>query len=324
MKFLSEIGKISLRLALMVVITIILACGCGEDQDVKVVDFTIAVPVEQPKEKQSERPCLKVAVGAIISPEETFVYYRQLLDYIGEKLDSDIELVQRKTYEEINELLGVGKIDLAFICSGPYVSGKKKYGFDLVAVPQVEGSCLYQAYLIVNKKSSYHSLEDLRGGVFAFTDPESNTGALVPTYWLAQMGEKPDAFFSRTIHTFSHDNSILAVARGLVDGASVDGLVWEYYQYKKPELTSATRVIKKSESYGIPPVVAAKDLPQKMKEAIRQTLFSMNQDREGEKILKELRIDRFTMPQEEWHQKIQRIEQMRLSLSERTDVDTKP
>jgi phosphonate transport system substrate-binding protein len=75
---------------------------------------------------------LKVAVAAIISPKETFIYYRQLLDYIGNKMGREIQFVQRKTYGEINELLAKSQIDLAFICSGPYVVGKEKYGFQLV------------------------------------------------------------------------------------------------------------------------------------------------------------------------------------------------
>jgi phosphonate transport system substrate-binding protein len=162
----------------------------------------------------------------MVSPKETLVYYRQLLDYIGSKLGRNVQLIQRKTYGEINELIGKGQIDLGLVCSGPYVTGREKYGFELLAVPQVHGKHFYQSYLIVNKNSTFHKLEDLRGQVFAFTDPESNTGKLVPTYWLMKVGERPETFFSKTIYTYSHDNSILAVARALADGAAVDGLIW--------------------------------------------------------------------------------------------------
>jgi phosphonate transport system substrate-binding protein len=100
----------------------------------------------------------------------------------------------------------------------------------------------------VNKESGYQSLENLRDRVFAFTDPDSNTGRLVPVYWLAERNERPENFFAKTIYAYSHDNSILAVARGLVAGAAVDGLVWDYYNRKNPAFTSLTRIIKKSES----------------------------------------------------------------------------
>ena len=281
--------------------------GCGRDTDMVVVDFSKTVAVEQPGKKSAENPSFRVAVAAMISPKETFVYYRQLLDYIGSRLDRDVRLIQRKTYGEINELLGKGQIDLAFICSGPYVEGKEKYGFELLATPEVQKSHFYQSYLIVNKASQFHRLEDLRGQVFAFTDPESNSGKLVPTYWITQMGELPQTFFSKTIYTYSHDNSILAVAKALVDGAAVDGLIWEYYQQKNSVFTSKTRIIRKSELYGIPPIVASPFLTPDLKDRIRQVLFSMHQDPRGQQILGELMIDRFTPTRDEWYDSIRNM-----------------
>jgi len=272
-----------------------------------VVDFSKTVAVEQPGKKSLENPTFRVAVAAMISPKETFVYYRQLLGYIGSSLDRDVQLIQRKTYGEINELLGKGQIDLAFICSGPYVDGKEKYGFELLATPQVQKSHFYQSYLIANSASQFQSLEDLRGQVFAFTDPDSNTGKLVPAYWLNQLGEQPETFFSKTIYTYSHDNSILAVAKALVDGAAVDGLIWEYYHQKNPIFTSKTRIIRKSELYGIPPIVASPFLAPNLKDRIRQVLFSMHHDPHGQQILGELMIDRFTPTRDEWYDSIRNM-----------------
>lgn len=210
--------------------------GCGKESDTVVVDFSKTVAVERPGVQPPGHKFLRVAVGAMISPEETFIYYNQLLDYISDQLGQEVQLVQRKTYSEVNELLGKGQIDLAFICSGPYVTGKEKYSFELLATPQVQGSNFYQSYLIVNKDSLFHKFDDLRGRVFAFTDPESNTGKLVPAYWLSQMGETSESFFEKTIYTYSHDNSIMAVSKSLVDGAAVDSLIWKFYNKKIPSL----------------------------------------------------------------------------------------
>ena len=245
----------------------------------------------------------------MISPKETFNLYRQILAYLGRKLDKDLEFVQRKTYGEIDELLQKSQIDLAFICSGPYVSGREKFGFAPLAVPEVRGSHFYRSYLIVNKDSSFQRLEDLKGRTFAFTDPDSNTGRLVPTYWLAEIQEKPETFFSRIVYTYSHDNSIMAVARNLVDGATVDSLIWDFYQAKTPAFTAKTRIIRKSEPYGIPPLVASRDLPAPMKQRLREILFTMHQDPEGKKILAELMIDRFIPPQEAWYENLRRMNQ---------------
>ncbi|MDH4011921.1 MAG: phosphate/phosphite/phosphonate ABC transporter substrate-binding protein, partial [Desulfobacterales bacterium] len=287
-------------LAVLGLLTFLVCFGCSRSADNEVIDFSKTIPVPRPEAKSRQQRALRVAVGAMISPKETFVYYQQILDYISRSIGKESELIQRKTYAEINELFGKGEIDLVFICSGPYATGREKYGFELLATPQVLGSHFYNSYLIVNKNSSIYSLGDLRGRVFAFTDPQSNTGKLVPTYWLMQMGERPETFFRKTIYTYSHDNAIVAVAKGLVDGAAIDGLIWEYYHHKFPAFTSSTRIIKKSEPHGIPPLVAARHLSPQDKENIRKLLFSMHQDPEGKKVLESLMIDRFVPPKEEW------------------------
>ncbi|UCH21193.1 MAG: phosphate/phosphite/phosphonate ABC transporter substrate-binding protein [Deltaproteobacteria bacterium] len=283
--------------------------ACSGDTGYKHVDFSERVLVKRPAGQTADSFQLRVAVAAVISPKETFVYYRQLLDYIGHKLERKVQLIQRKTYSEINELFSKGQIDLAFICSGPYAVSKEIYGFEALATPIVLGIPFYHSYLIVNIDSPFQKIDDLRDQVFAFTDPKSNTGALVPTYWLAEMGERPDSFFSSVNYTYSHDNSIMAVARNLVDGATVDGHIWEYYNIRNPIYTSKTRVIKKSQPFGSPPLVSSVYLPVKLKEKIRNSLFTMHQDPDGRRILKELMIDRFVAPREIWYESVRNMEQ---------------
>jgi phosphonate transport system substrate-binding protein len=122
------------------------------------------------------------------------------------------------------------------------------------------------------------------------------------------MGERPETFFSKTIYTHSHDNSIMAVAKSLVDGAAIDSLIWEYYHRKNPIFTSKTRIIRKSEPYGIPPIVASPDFAPDLKDEIRKVLLAMHLDLRGQKILSELMIDRFTPPRDEWYDSIRNIE----------------
>jgi phosphonate transport system substrate-binding protein len=283
--------------------------SCSGDSGYKPVDFSERVLVKRLAGQAPDDSQLRVAVAAVISPKETFVYYQQLLDYIGHKLGREVQLIQRKTYSEINELFPKGQIDLAFICSGPYAVSKEVYGFEALATPIVRGIPFYHSYLIVNNNSPFQKIEDLRNHVFAFTDPKSNTGALVPTYWLAEMGERPDSYFSSVNYTYSHDNSIMAVARNLVDGATVDGHIWEYYNVRKPIYTSKTRVIKKSQPFGSPPLVSSVYLSATLKEKIRKTLFSMHQDPGGRRILDGLMIDRFVAPREIWYETVRNIEQ---------------
>ena len=293
----------------LLLVLLLLMSACNDEHGKRMVDFSDTVPVDRPGAKVAEHDSMKVAVGAMVSPKETMSYYQQIIDLMGATLGRRVELVQRKTYKEINELLGEGEIDLAFLCSGPYAAAKGSSTFELIATPEIAGSHFYQAYLIVNEKSPFHKLEDLRGRTFAFTDPDSNTGRLVPLYWLAKMEERPETFFRDVIYTYSHDNSIAAVAKGMVDGASVDGLVWDYFSKHNPALTSSTRIIRKSDYYGIPPLVASKKLPQDIKKTVRDLLLSLHKNDEGKEILGQLMIDRFVEPQDQWYDSIRRMQQ---------------
>jgi len=247
------------------------------------------------KTGQSEEKPLRMAVGSMITPREGFAYYKQFLDYIGEKMKRTVEFVDRENYAEINGLIKSGNIDIAFVCGRPYVDGYDDFGMELLVAPQTYGETVYYSYIIVPNDSPYESVEELRGKSFAFADPMSNSGKLVPTYMLAKMGETPDSYFKKYVYTYAHDKSIRTVANGIVDGAAVASLVWEYLNHTNPEFTAKTRVIEKSPPYGIPPVVVHPDLEQQLKEKIRRILLNAHKDEKGREILKRMMIDKFVL-----------------------------
>jgi phosphonate transport system substrate-binding protein len=294
-----------MRLILLIMLLLPMACEPAGDK--QVVDFSRTAPVAKPGQDESAQGHLTMAVAAMTSPQETFLTYAQVAEYLGRRLGRPVNLVQRKTYSEIDELLAKGELDLAFVCSGPYAAQGADPAFQLLAAPRIGGQTTYRAYLIVGRDSPYQTLEDLKGKVFAFTDPGSHTGRLVPLAWLAELGRGPGTFFRHTIYTYSHDNSIQAVARGLVDAASVDGLVWDYFARRRPEFTERTRVIRVSEPYGIPPVVARSSLEPELRERIQTELLAMAQDPEGRRILDALMIEAFVPARSAWYDSIRRL-----------------
>lgn len=265
---------------------------CSKDDTPRKINLE-AVESIQGNERQPAENRVRIAVGGMITPREGFFYYRYLLDYIGKKLNRPVELVERESYAEINNLLNTGDVDAAFVCGGPYVDGHDEFGMELLAAPEVYGEAVYYSYIIVSKDSPVNSFAQLRGKRFAFTDPMSNSGKLVPSYMLARIKETPDTFFSEYIFTGTHDNAIRAVAQGIADGAAVDSLIWEYLSRKNPEFTSKTRIIEKSPPYGIPPVVVRPGLDPALKRNLRNILLNAHKDREGSQILGSMMIDRF-------------------------------
>lgn len=239
---------------------------------------------------------LRIGVGAILSPQGTARSYQPLIDYLGRKMDKPAILVQRKTYQELNDLLARNVVDLGFICTGAYAEGSRKEAVSLLVVPQINGKTTYRAFIIVAAASPIRELGDLRGKVFAFTDPLSNSGYLYPLSLVQGMGQQPETFFGRTIFTYSHDRSMAAVMEGIADGASVDSIVYEFARKRNPEIARQTRVIWESPDFGIPPVVVPRTISPGKKALLKELLLTMHRDAEGEKALSVLGVERFVEP----------------------------
>ncbi len=268
--------------------------GCEKRKEAKVIKLEEKAPLEVKKRVSEEKP-IRIAVGSMITPKEGFAYYHHLLSYIGEKLGRPAKYIDKDNYEKTNALLKSSEIDVAFVCGRPYVDGHDEFGLELLVAPQSYNETVYYSYLIVPFDSPVKSFEDLRGKRFAFTDPKSNSGKLVPTFVLAKMHETPDSFFKKYLFTYAHDKSIEAVAHKIVDGAAVDSLIWEYLNRTDPKFTSKTKIIWKSPPYGIPPVVVPSNLNAQTKSRLKEIFLNIHKDEKGKRILKGLMIDKFVL-----------------------------
>lgn len=213
-------------------------------------------------------------------------------EYLEAKLQRPVEFVQRQLYKEIMDMLLGGRLDFAWICGYPYVRHRAQ--LRLVAVPVFNGKPLYQSYLIVPAENrDTLSIDALRGKVFAFSDPDSNSGHLYIQYLLRKMGETPATFFSRTFFTSAHRKVVEAVAAGVSQGGAVDGYVWETLLGIQPDLVNATRVAARSPYFGHTPFVARTDTPAADIAAMHGVLTGMEQDAQGQFLLRRLNLDRF-------------------------------
>lgn len=239
---------------------------------------------------------LNFAIASMISPDETFFLYKDFGKYIEQKVGKKINPIFRRNYSEINKLIETGRVDFASICTGAliYLDNKR---YDILGVPVVKGKSTYRSFIIVNKKTKIETISDLKGKVFAFTDRLSNSGFIYPTYLiLKEVGVKPDKFFKKIFFTNSHDKSIYLVNIGLIDGAAVDSLVYDFIKQNEPDKVKNIKIIHKSDEFLSPPFVASTYMSKDLRDKIRKVLLNMHKDGEGKSILKKLKIERFILP----------------------------
>lgn len=217
----------------------------------------------------------------------------RLKSYLERSTGCSVQLVQRRTYEEITSLLLSGQLQAAWICGYPFVQYRDR--LSLVAVPVWRGRPLYQSYLIIPKERAATEVDQLRGDLHAFSDPNSNSGYLVTAALLARQRLRPEQFFRQTFFTYGHRNVVRAVAAGLAQSGSVDGYVWEVMSAIEPDLTGKTRVLRKSELLGFPPIACGST--ERDRDAvllINKALLGMKDDPDGRAVLDLLRLDGFS------------------------------
>lgn len=289
---LSQYRLAQLACAIFVFLTLTACANSARPLDVRFGDVEPASVVAY---SPNETKPLRVAVAAVISPKGNVESYTDLLNYLGSQLNRPIELVQRQTYAEVNDLIKNGNVDVAFVCTSAYIVGRRDFGMELLAAPQMNGAPVYYSVLVVPADSPAQSMVDLRGKVFAFTDPMSLSGRAYPTSLVQALAETPETFFARFFFTYSHDNAVRAVANKIADGAGVDSLVYEFMVARDPSIAARTRVIHRSPAFGIPPVVVNPSLSPNMKETLRELFLQMDQNPEGRTALRSLMIERFLL-----------------------------
>lgn len=271
----------------------LLLLGACQREDSALPSISLAVIEPAARDRPSAVAPVRIAIASTVSHQRTIRDYERMLRYIGQKLGRPVELVQRSGYAECVALLEKREVDAAFMCSGPYVDAHDRFGAEPLVVPEIGGLRTYRAYIIVGKDSPFQAFADLRGKSFAFTDPLSATGKVFPEYLLERIRESPDTFFGRTVLTHTHDNSIEAVADGVVDGASVSSVVWE--SLARAGAAARTRVILRSPPMGMPPLVVHPRMDPALRDRLRGVLLGMHRDGEGRSLLQRAGIRRFVV-----------------------------
>ncbi len=281
------------RASIAAVLLAVVVSACGPAAAVPVPFLDLSDREAMPSAVDLDVVPLRVAVAAVLSPEGTVDSYAGLVEYLGSRLGRPTELIQRRTYAEVNELVAAGEVDVAFVCTSAYVAGHDRAEMELLVVPEIGGESVYHSVVIVPATSDAESIADLRGSRFAFTDSMSFTGRVYPTHLVQLLGETPEMFFSSVFFTYSHDRAIHAVADGVADGAAVDSLVLDYAIARDPVLGDRVKVIQRSPAFGIPPVVVPADLSPRLRYEIADLLLGLDSEPAGREVLLEIGVDRF-------------------------------
>jgi phosphonate transport system substrate-binding protein len=276
----------------IVAITLLLLAGCGQHEDLPWV--SLQPPLKRTGPSPAEPEALRVGVAPVLSAVASFEHYNPLVSWMASSLGRPTSYVQRGTYHEINELTRRGAVDVAFVCTGPWLLNGE--GLELLAVPEIDGAPHYRAVCLTQRDHEADGFEGLAGARFGFTDILSFTGRAYPTARLAQLGVTPEDHFRDVVQVEGHDVLLHMLAHGELDGGCVSSVVYDHYLAVEPALTESLRVFERSGPYGSPPVLVSSEVSPTERARLQELLLSLDDDPAGQAILGDLGVDRFIAP----------------------------
>jgi len=291
----------------MFILCMLILVSCGKDKGVY-INFERSQPIvknDHPYD-ENQRP-IRIAVATVVSSNETIEYYRHIANYIAKQTGKPTILIQRKTYEELNMVMSNGEADIAFMSTGAYCAYRGLTEIELLAMVEYNNCTFFDMKIIVHKDSDIHSLDDLQGKRFAFTDPLSYSGRMVVRQLLKDRNTRPEKYFSRYIYTYGHDKSIWAVANKATEAASIDSMILDNEFLINRGLVDKIRVIHTVGPNPTGPVAIRSEIKAEQKEQYRQVFLNMHKDSQMTPSLKGLLIDRFVVPDAAYYRPLQKI-----------------
>ncbi|MCP1676682.1 phosphonate transport system substrate-binding protein [Natronocella acetinitrilica] len=238
---------------------------------------------------QDEYPSFRYGVQSVETQGAALTRYQGFDAYVQEKLGVDLDLYLSSEYAGVIQAIASGQIEVMDMGASGYAAAwiETNGNVEPLVVPQEEdGSIGYYAVMFVRADSDYESIEDLAGANFAWADPNSASGYLFPLVSLRGMGIEPEDHFGNVVFSGGHEQSII----GVLDGAYDAAVTWTndveahtrggiHMMLERGVLDADDiRIIWVSDLIPNPVIAIRSDVPQQMKDDLRNLFLNMHED----------------------------------------------
>jgi phosphonate transport system substrate-binding protein len=212
----------------------------------------------------------------------------QLAEMINERTGLVVHANVGTDFAAVREAMGAGKAHIGWLNTFNYVLANEKYGVDVGLVTERFGATTYVGQFNVRADSGITTLEDLRGKVMCWVDPNSTSGYIIPRIMLRANGIDPDTDFAQTIETGSHNNSVTGVYNGDCDVGVSYADARSSIEDDFPDVKEQVVILATTTDIPNDSVSFTQDFPEEMRDQIVTALLEISASEEGKEALNNL------------------------------------
>lgn len=206
---------------------------------------------------------------------------KELTDFLERETGYYFTTAVPASFVAVVEAFGTKKADIASINTFSYLMAHAKYGAEArLRIVRDNDETSYSGQFITRYDSGIDSLPDLNGKSFAYVDPSSTSGYILPKAMLDKKGIKP----SETVFAMRHDNVVTMVYQGQVAAGAtyyappdpvthkiLDARMRVEKQF--PDIEKKVKIIGFTQRIPNDPWVFRKDMDEQMKEKVINALL---------------------------------------------------
>jgi len=227
----------------------------------------------------------KVRIGLIPTEggADIIARFKPLIDHLENVLGIEVEGKSASDYAGIITAMSHKHIELAYFGPKSYTDAANKANAQAVALEMGKtGEKGYYGVIISKKGSGIRTLEQAKGHLFAFNDPNSTSGYLVPmVLFKRDLKVEPENYFSHVKWSGSHGASILGVKHGTIEVASTNDIDLRRMAEKGTVSLDDFNILWTSDLIPGSPMCVRGDLPDSLKAAFSGALMMFNSDKMG-------------------------------------------
>lgn len=227
----------------------------------------------------TESEKLTIGMIPVRDAEEMKSEFEPIELYLEKQLDKEIEVYITDNYAGLVEGMKDGVIDIGWFGAFSFIAAESQIDLTpLVVQERRETGLYYQSYIITRNDSSIETLEDLEDKSFAFVDPGSTSGFVLPYALLKSRNIDIESYFSNIIYSGTHAQVPDDILSGKVEAGAISSVQFNILEADGKLVKDDFKIIWQSDNIPGSPYVARSDLDRGVKEGFIESMLNIHEE----------------------------------------------